>query len=162
VYDLPAGFNGLLEGPVYPYSSTLDMADLEEVSPQTIFEEWQSSQTQDTPAKYAIIPKAQLATQVVQGWAIIVSPKPDVDRLVRYRYRVDGNALAAVDDSYHWPIGGMHMDSVYEYAALADAEARLTKQPGMWEARFQQAMGLAIDADRALFETQGTASMQEG
>jgi len=161
VYDLPAAFNGLVKGPVYPYSA-LDLDNFQEVSPQDIFAEWQSGQTQGTPCKYAIAAKAELSTQAAQGWAIIVAPKPDVDRLIRYRYRVDTGALVPLDDSAKYPIGGPHMDQVYEMAGLADAEARLTKSAGMWEARYQQTMAAAIDADRALFQTDGPARMQEG
>ena len=95
-----------------------------------------------------------------QTWGIAVSPKPETDRLLRYRYFVD--PADPTDSASAYPIGGPLLGPLYEAAALADAEAKNSREPGRWETRFQQLMAGSIDRDRALFETEGRMQMEDG
>jgi hypothetical protein len=95
-----------------------------------------------------------------QTWGIAVSPKPETDRLLRYRYFVD--PPDPTDSVSAYPIGGPLLGPLYEAAALADAEAKLAREPGRWETRFQQLMAGCIDRDRTLFETSSQAQIEDG
>jgi hypothetical protein len=98
-------------------------------------------------------------TAARQTWAIAVSPKPDSDRVLRYRYFVD--PPDATDSFTAYPVGGPLMGPLYEAAALADAEAKLSRTPGRWETRFEQLMAGCIDRDRTLFETEGQEQLED-
>jgi hypothetical protein len=94
-----------------------------------------------------------------QTWGLAVAPKPLADRVLRYRYFVDPPDPA--DSAAAWPIGGPLLGPLYEAAALADAEAKLSREPGRWEKRFQELMAGCIDRDRTLFETYSQAQLSD-
>jgi hypothetical protein len=158
IYSLPADFGGMVEAPVYPHDGAA-WVEFEEVSPEEIFADWRASNTRGTARKFALAAVAQPAAQTVQYYAIIVSPRPEADRKLRYRYLVD--AAAAVDSAAAYPLGWALLGPLYEAAALAEAEIKASGAPGRWEKRFQELMVVAIDRDKAMFGTDGTCQLAE-
>jgi len=96
-----------------------------------------------------------ISASLKQRWALIVAPRPEADRTLRIRYVQD--APPATDSDAQYPVGWPLMGSLYEAAALADAEAKNSREPGRWETRYQQLMAGSIDVDRSLFKTQSPA-----
>ena len=159
IYSLPADFGGMVEAPIYPHDNEAS-AKFKEVSRAEIFEDWRTSNTRGTATKFALTVLAQPAAQTVQYYAIIVSLRPEADRILRYCYAVD--AAAAVDSAAAYPLGWALLGPLYEAAALAEAEIKASGAPGRWEKRFQELMVVAIDRDKAMFGTDGPCQLADG
>jgi len=156
VYALPADFGGMVEPLVYPYSTSLSTPPLVEVSVPRLFELWRDSATQADATNYAIVPDTFTAA-TGQRWKLYVYPRPDADRIVRYRYRMVPVTLA--DDGTFLP-GGTTLGRVYTMAAQAEAEFWLAHKKGPWEERYQMAMAAAITRDQ-VFKTDHQRSLAD-
>ncbi|HUX00846.1 MAG TPA: hypothetical protein VMY35_07685 [Phycisphaerae bacterium] len=151
IYALPAGFDGFLEPPVYALAAGLATPDLEEVSPERLFEMRRESNALGTPRYYALVADAAAAAGTAQTYSLAVAPRPEATRLLLYRYRLAAPDLTDLTTMY--PLGPPSMSPLYRAAALADAELLLGHVPGPHEAAYQKLMITALDADGAMFAT---------
>lgn len=147
-YSFESDFGGLIENPVYPYSSTLTTLELEEVTPETIYTYWRNTDTAGVPRYWAIIPQTFVAA-TGQRYQVICAPLPEDARTWSYRYLV--SALDITDVAEVFLLGGTTHSYTIRQFALADAEMILGHTSGVQEDLAQKMMAAAIDIDKALF-----------
>jgi hypothetical protein len=142
-FDLPAGFGGLVDEPVYDFSGTTVGPDLQRVSPETIRQMWRDTNTTDQPSYYAVEPKAFDGT-TGQRWQLLLAPVPDAVYAISYRYSLIVDALE--DDTKFPPGGAMYCDVILQ-AALAAAERTSGDVAGHHEQLYQMMLREAIARD---------------
>ena len=98
---------------------------------------------------WAVVPKA-FVSATGQRWQLVVAPPPDEAMVWHYRFRVLADILT---DAAIFPLGGAQHTETIKAASIADAEFVTSRTAGFAENRYQELMGLSIDADRELFDT---------
>ena len=152
ITDLPADFDGVIDGFVYPYSedSTAATPDMQETSVESVMRAWRNSDETDDPRVFAITP-VTLTASAGQRYQLYVAPRPSEARTLQYRY------LAKVDvltDTANYAVGGPRHAETIKYAALAAAEIEVGRvDTGPMERRYLELMAGSIDNDTNLFGT---------
>jgi len=152
IYDLPSDFGGIIDKPIFPYSTDDARSELTEVSPEEILRDWRDSHFVGTPNKWAVVPLAFTST-TGQRWRMMFSPRVDSDRIVRYRHLVVPSPLTDTSAAVY-PLGGATHSQTVKYAALADYETSKS-QPGFYEQMYQTHFAASIDHDRQVIRTLG-------
>ena len=160
IYDAPSDFGGLVTGFTYGYNTGTYQPALVEVNPERILAMWRDSNLLDDAYYWALAP-ATFVKGTGQRWKFVFAPLPDEALVLRYRYRIQADALA--DDS-NYPLGGPDIVDALLACALAKAEERLGKLTNgpLYEAAVL-AFEAAIAADSAYYRRGGHAlSIEEG
>jgi len=155
VYTLPANFGGLVAPFVYPYSA-LQRPLLEKSAPSDIMKMLSYQRTVGTPAYYAISADP-LTAQDDGGWgtgsqrfSVMVFPRPEADRIVRYQYKTVIQADAVTDRTDSYLLGGIDHDRTITAGAMAHGEWLARQERGSLEEEFRREMAGSIQADKML------------
>lgn len=158
-YSLPSAFGGLVEKPVYEYSSTLSTLATVEVSPKTIYSQWRLSNTAGVSRYLAIVPK-DLVQATGQEWKLIVSPVPEDTQVWRYRYSILADDIT--DSATVYFLGGTSYSYLIRQLSLADAEYITGRTRGIHEAKAIGMMSAAVGRDDTLFITNDVERLEGG
>jgi len=142
VYGLPDDFAYMMDDPAYETDETPGTLANRSVSWIRHQRSGEGTVT-GPPNAYAVAPRA-FTTRTGQRHDLLVWPVPASNRTMRYRYRVNPDALSGDDD---YPYGGaMHADTIFKCAKAAAEEHMEDKRP-FWQDKAKEAMAASIDMD---------------
>jgi hypothetical protein len=160
IYNLPAGFGGLIGPPKYHYNSGYDSPRIQEATPEFIMDLWSQSNAQEDTLYYAVVPADPVTTTGTASgvWTLWVAPRSINDRTLSYRYvRLP---LDITDSSSAYFLGGPMHNETIKAMALADAELGLNKSVGPHESRAAAMMAASIDLDSNLYQKTDAEQMR--
>ena len=159
-YYLPSSYAGMVDKPVFAYSSTGNRYDLEECSPDVIRAELRDNNDTGYMRKWATEAISFTAT-TGQRYRFLVAPVPIEDMTVGLRIKTRAEDPTAGTGEYF--LGGDILDMAIRDAALADAELIHTGGQGPMAAAADKSLAAAIDGDKELVtSSSGTEQIREG
>ncbi|HUW99394.1 MAG TPA: hypothetical protein VMY35_00310 [Phycisphaerae bacterium] len=152
-YSLPTDFGGMGDEPVYAYASGASLPDFGHANLRKVYRELRDSATTDDPVRWALEPKARVAT-AVQAWWLRVEPVPDTARTVILPYRVAVSALT--DSATEYCVAPIEDHRTILQCGKAAAEQQQTHAAGPEEFRAQLMMAESIAFDRGMYSNAQT------